>query len=574
MDHLCLFCHSVFNWKGDSFQEMRTQTIANIEDEIYPNSSSTRDGNFSEESVWAKDPVALSKMLEHLKQQSLESSRDMPSEDLGFPFDIKLGLEIPWRQRNDGQYKVEFGIREADEIHTTSDSCQLCHLIWRLFHYQAHSQRPWSTTRSRSPHPQGSSINMSGLEIVAAIAGIVSAFNGSITLYRSWRDKRRERRNAQNQNLERSLSLGGTTVQQEYNVYIARLGQRFAIGDAQARAELSQYVIRLQHIIITLMTESGTEGVVVLPGLPGMLSDSEGTRTGAVRTMAEQYQRMMQARPLYSSILFSSRSRSDRTPASWNLSSSRGRFVLNATRDNMVPMTSASADRQPPISQFPSHPISRSPSPPTSRSPKSLTSRSPNPPSSRPASPATLQPPNPPSRSPNLLLSRPLNPSTLQPPNPLISQSPNLISHTSGLQGACRGKTRREQTMNGEHLCCSQCAFRVPSSGFLPIVNMKDENRVGIPEEGLWPWHQEVRFVGCYACPLCWYLDGEHLRFRVSDELMNHIQVDHILSDFESHGLSHLYLTCTCKGAWSGIWTAEDEHWYLCPARSYWTEQS
>ncbi|KAH7363965.1 heterokaryon incompatibility protein-domain-containing protein [Rhexocercosporidium sp. MPI-PUGE-AT-0058] len=111
---------------------MRTQTIANIEDEIYHNSSSTRDGNFSEDSVWAKDPVALSKMLEHLKQQSLESSRDMPSEDLGFPFDIKLGLEIPWRQRNDGQYEVEFGIREADEIHTTSDSCQLCHLIWRL----------------------------------------------------------------------------------------------------------------------------------------------------------------------------------------------------------------------------------------------------------------------------------------------------------------------------------------------------------------------------------------------------------------------------------------------------------
>jgi len=74
---------------------------------------------------------------------------------------------------------------------------------------------------------------MAGLEIVAAITGIVSAFNGSITLYRSWRDKRRERRNAQNQDLERSLSLGRTTVQQEYNVHFARLGQRFAIGDGK-----------------------------------------------------------------------------------------------------------------------------------------------------------------------------------------------------------------------------------------------------------------------------------------------------------------------------------------------------
>jgi ABC-type antimicrobial peptide transport system permease subunit len=34
---------------------------------------------------------------------------------------------------------------------------------------------------------------MSGLEIVAAIAGIVGAFNGSVTIYRSWREKKRER---------------------------------------------------------------------------------------------------------------------------------------------------------------------------------------------------------------------------------------------------------------------------------------------------------------------------------------------------------------------------------------------
>jgi hypothetical protein len=49
-------------------------------------------------------------------------------------------------------------------------------------------------------------------DTVLAVAGIVSAFNGSVTLYRSWRDKRRERlENAQNQNLERSLTIGGTT---------------------------------------------------------------------------------------------------------------------------------------------------------------------------------------------------------------------------------------------------------------------------------------------------------------------------------------------------------------------------
>jgi hypothetical protein len=70
------------------------------------------------------------------------------------------------------------------------------------------------------------------LEVVAAVAGIVSAFNGSVNLYRSWRDKKRERRlNSQNQNLETSLVAGSTTVRNEYNAHFARLGQRFAAGD-------------------------------------------------------------------------------------------------------------------------------------------------------------------------------------------------------------------------------------------------------------------------------------------------------------------------------------------------------
>jgi hypothetical protein len=73
---------------------------------------------------------------------------------------------------------------------------------------------------------------MSGLEIVAGVAAIVGAFNGSVTLYRSWRDKRRERlENAQNQNLERSLRIGGATVQREYDTHFARLGRQFAVGD-------------------------------------------------------------------------------------------------------------------------------------------------------------------------------------------------------------------------------------------------------------------------------------------------------------------------------------------------------
>lgn len=73
---------------------------------------------------------------------------------------------------------------------------------------------------------------MSGIEIVAGVAAIVTAFNGSVKLYKSWKEKKRERLEAkENQNLEKSLTIGGTTVQREYDGHFAKLGPDFAVGD-------------------------------------------------------------------------------------------------------------------------------------------------------------------------------------------------------------------------------------------------------------------------------------------------------------------------------------------------------
>lgn len=75
---------------------------------------------------------------------------------------------------------------------------------------------------------------MSGLEVAAAIAGIISAFNGSVTLYRSWQEKKKKRRKAnENRELEISLTRGGTTVNQKYTLHFSRLGQQFAVGDGK-----------------------------------------------------------------------------------------------------------------------------------------------------------------------------------------------------------------------------------------------------------------------------------------------------------------------------------------------------
>jgi hypothetical protein len=66
---------------------------------------------------------------------------------------------------------------------------------------------------------------------------------------------------------------------------------------------MAGYVIKLQHTIIALMTESNSPVSLVLPSLPAIYSTSEDTRKGVVSALAQQYQRMVQARPLGSSYL-------------------------------------------------------------------------------------------------------------------------------------------------------------------------------------------------------------------------------------------------------------------------------
>jgi hypothetical protein len=75
---------------------------------------------------------------------------------------------------------------------------------------------------------------MLGLDVVGIVASIVSAFVGSASLFREWREKRRERRkNNQNSSLQISLSSGSSQVQGKYEQDLSRLGYRFAVGDGR-----------------------------------------------------------------------------------------------------------------------------------------------------------------------------------------------------------------------------------------------------------------------------------------------------------------------------------------------------
>lgn len=75
---------------------------------------------------------------------------------------------------------------------------------------------------------------MSGLEVVAAFTGILSAFVTGITLFQQWksnRAQRREARLADQERIEEAINTSGPLVRREYDRDFRRLGNAFAVGD-------------------------------------------------------------------------------------------------------------------------------------------------------------------------------------------------------------------------------------------------------------------------------------------------------------------------------------------------------
>jgi hypothetical protein len=75
---------------------------------------------------------------------------------------------------------------------------------------------------------------MSGLEIIALIPAIVSAFGTISVGYRDWRKRRDDRRNkSKNVALQKLLAGNGETVQNEYDEDLRLLGPVFQRGDSR-----------------------------------------------------------------------------------------------------------------------------------------------------------------------------------------------------------------------------------------------------------------------------------------------------------------------------------------------------
>ena len=77
---------------------------------------------------------------------------------------------------------------------------------------------------------------MSGVEVAALVATVVSAFAASIDLVRKYKKKKLQKKTAtptEAVTVEESLARGPPRIQSEYDRDFSLLGPRFAQGDGQ-----------------------------------------------------------------------------------------------------------------------------------------------------------------------------------------------------------------------------------------------------------------------------------------------------------------------------------------------------
>ncbi|KAH6678548.1 hypothetical protein B0J14DRAFT_582999 [Halenospora varia] len=140
---------------------------------------------------------------------------------------------------------------------------------------------------------------MSGFEFLAAVTGIIAMFNGSAMVFHSWVEDRKERiEDQRNQQLQDSLELGGSLIEEAYTQYSTRLGQVYSSGDGVGRAQLLEDAIQLQNAVLVLTADSNSDEATVMPSHSIIYSTSEKVRLNTVKVLEEQYQRMVAAGPL------------------------------------------------------------------------------------------------------------------------------------------------------------------------------------------------------------------------------------------------------------------------------------
>jgi hypothetical protein len=112
-------------------------------------------------------------------------------------------------------------------------------------------------------------------------------------------DEEKKKKNGHQRNeeeLRQSLEYGGPQIRREYNTDLARLGPRFAEGDAITQNQLQSQIITLQGTVIHLLEDALYTGR--LDNINKLYNASEFAREGSINALQAQYQRMLQSAPL------------------------------------------------------------------------------------------------------------------------------------------------------------------------------------------------------------------------------------------------------------------------------------
>ncbi|KAL2117368.1 hypothetical protein VTJ04DRAFT_9536 [Mycothermus thermophilus] len=150
---------------------------------------------------------------------------------------------------------------------------------------------------------------MSGLEITAAVAGIIGCFANATTAFMEWR-KQKKKKNTQKPDINKtnttdevqakvrgSLNVGRRDIQKEYDRGVAELGRAFEQGDEIGISQLKDQIIKLQTNVITILSglvtnSTGVPDTIVRERLQGLFAASEQTRHDSIGILKDQYQRL------------------------------------------------------------------------------------------------------------------------------------------------------------------------------------------------------------------------------------------------------------------------------------------
>ncbi|KAF2828877.1 hypothetical protein CC86DRAFT_404751 [Ophiobolus disseminans] len=94
---------------------------------------------------------------------------------------------------------------------------------------------------------------MSGLEVVALVAAIISAFSGTASYLKERKKRKEEKAEAKRkamQSLELAVISAPPQIQVEYDRDFTRIGAKFASGDSIARNQLTEILIHMQQNMI------------------------------------------------------------------------------------------------------------------------------------------------------------------------------------------------------------------------------------------------------------------------------------------------------------------------------------